>query len=453
MKTYICTTGTSIANGPIKNLTVKEYKNKIEEKINNVETKSNRDFLKYISAETNSLQALKPNSEDKIYLLHSETEDGKICAEKIKQLIKKFFSTDAELVEIKGLQVKNAQKFKNEGLKNLFNSLDNISNKNTDSEIILNITGGFKSIPPYVTLYGILKQLKTVYLFEFSDSLIELPPLPLDYDAQILEKAMDALIKLESETEMPEEDFYSLISKLEYHERKNYASLIEKCGEGKITLSAFGFMLLDYNNSGGSVFLSKDALKAYSDSNAQIKNSYNSALKLITKPIWRNSKIHTFVQTDLDTIKLPGDNSIRLAFFLEGKNIYVCELFSDHNLYERTLAYKKIKDYPKNNFSIWMEPEKEIQETYNPESDTIIKLHENIKELTNQKEDILDLNKEYEKENNNLTSEIDNLKNKFSEKEKSIEELNKEIDSLKVQVEKAKPKGLKGIFNAIKNLF
>jgi len=386
MKTYICTTGTSIANGPIRDLSQKEYQKRIEEKINSLKNHE-KSFLKQFSAETNSLQALNPSENDKIYLIHSETEDGNICVDYIKILIKKYFKIEAELVEIKGLQVKNAQKFKNLGLKNLFDALDKIINRNTDSEIVLNITGGFKSVPPYITLYGMLKQLKTVYLFEYSDSLIELPPLPLDYDAHILSKAMDALIKLEAETEMPRENFFKLIPNLEYHEQESYESLIEDCGNGNVTISAFGLMLLDYNESGGTVFLSKNALDTYSNSNAQIKKSYKSALKLITKSIWRNSKIHTFTSTDLATVKLPGDNSIRIAFYLRGNKVYVCELFSDHNLYERTLGNRKIKDYPKHAFTIWEEPQDIIENCYS-ESEEIIKLRDEVKRLKEEIEEL-----------------------------------------------------------------
>ena len=461
MKTYICTTGTSIANGPIRDLSVKEYIKKIDEKIDVGKSKNDTiKFLKFISAETNSLQALKPKNDDKIYLLHSETDDGKICAEKIKELIKKYFHVQTYLVEIKGLQVKNAYKFKSEGLKSLFDELDRIVNNNTNSEIILNITGGFKSVPPYITLYGMLKQLKTAYLFEFSDSLIKLPPLPLNYDAHILEKAMAALIILEKETSLPENDFYSLIQNLEYHERENYASLIEDCGNGNITISAFGLMLLDYNDSGGTVFLSKNASKTFSGSNAQIKNSYDSALKNISKSIWRNSKIHTFRKTDLDTIKLPGDNSIRIAFFLEGKNIYVCELFSDHNEYERTLGNKKIKDYPKNSFNIWQELEHEISHSYNPEFDEIIELNDEIDNLKTQINESYGLTDEYIKENDEykaklLTFElkITQLNNKIIQKEKIIDELNCKNEKLKIEMLDAIPKGLKGLFTAFKNLF
>ena len=433
MKTYICTTGTSIANGPIRDLPQKEYQKRIEEKINSLKN-DEKSFLKRLSAETNSLQALNPSENDKIYLIHSETEDGRICADYIKKIIKKTFNIQVELCEIKGLQVNNAETFKKIGLKNLFDQLDRIITSNQNSDISLNVTGGFKSVPPYITLYGMLKQLKTVYLFEFSDSLIVLPPLPIDYDAHILLKAMDALIKLEAETEMPREKFYSFIPNLEYHERESYESLIEDCGNENITISAFGLMLLEYDNSNGNVFLSPNAYEAYNNADAELKKSYNSILTHITKPIWRNSKIHKFTKTDLNVLKLPGSVPIRTALYLKNNNIYLCELFSDHNLYERVLNNKKIKDYPKDSFSLWIKPEEEIKEIYSQESDQLIKYKDEIEALETKLQENLKISELCLQENSELVN-----------KQKLLEKENEKLKRASI--------GWRGLLNGFKNIF
>jgi CRISPR/Cas system-associated protein Csm6 len=49
-------------------------------------------------------------------------------------------------------------------------------------QIILNATGCFKSVVPYLTLRGLLYRLNVVYIFEQSNALLTLPPAPIHFD-------------------------------------------------------------------------------------------------------------------------------------------------------------------------------------------------------------------------------------------------------------------------------
>ena len=105
-----------------------------------------------------------------------------------------FSCNNVEIKIIKGLQVKNAEEFKNKGIENLF---DFISKKMDEEyhqydEIIFNITGGFKGTIPYLALFGMLYQegwidakkikFSIKYLYDESKEIITLPNLPVSFD-------------------------------------------------------------------------------------------------------------------------------------------------------------------------------------------------------------------------------------------------------------------------------
>ncbi len=101
-----------------------------------------------------------------VYLIATETILSRIAAEIIQTKLNGynagggktnnvFFEADKEAPEcdvIQGLDVKNADEFSNTGLPNLIERLKEIGiNK---EKIILNITGGYKGVIPYLTILG-----------------------------------------------------------------------------------------------------------------------------------------------------------------------------------------------------------------------------------------------------------------------------------------------------------
>lgn len=84
---------------------------------------------------------------------------------------------------ITGLQVKDADTFKSKGFQKLLELLKEHSNKKT----IFNISGGYKAIIPFMTLYGQLKNIELRYIYEDSSDLISITKLPIDLDWAIVE--------------------------------------------------------------------------------------------------------------------------------------------------------------------------------------------------------------------------------------------------------------------------
>ena len=114
-------------------------------------------------------------SEAKIVLLASDSYDGCFCARVNKSFIEKYICESVEIVRIDGLQVKDAARFKEPGLKKLNEEIQRIYEENkVFDEKIMNITGGFKAAIPYLTIIAWDKPMNLNYVFEDSDALIEI---------------------------------------------------------------------------------------------------------------------------------------------------------------------------------------------------------------------------------------------------------------------------------------
>lgn len=142
------------------------------------------------SAEIASIEKIDPSGKADIYLICTETNLSKICAEALAgyfgERIKKVFVAE-------GLQVKDVKKFKKIGVLSLLNHLNLIAQGgNYWDDCVLNITGGYKAIIPILTIVGQVKQLPTYYVFqEENDSkfdLIEIPRMPVSYQTEVFEK-------------------------------------------------------------------------------------------------------------------------------------------------------------------------------------------------------------------------------------------------------------------------
>lgn len=136
------------------------------------------------SAELSSLlkdDILKPKSEDSIFLVHTNTLMATACAEFIKKEMEKQGYQYIELKPLHGMSDVSGSDFYKKGLPNLIHTLVELIN-NAQPEFVLVPTGGYKAIIPYFVLIGILYKIPCRYIYEDSNNVIELPPLPLHAD-------------------------------------------------------------------------------------------------------------------------------------------------------------------------------------------------------------------------------------------------------------------------------
>ena len=383
MRTIICTTGTSISQGvqPLsENISPQQYRDGIHTRLRDLRQQP-KDFLRKACAESNSLRAFGAGKNDRAILLHTDTPDGQICAEEIQKMLSDDLGLHSELEQVRGLQVTDAAKFRREGVQNLFAILEKWCRPSLDSQdhsIFLNINGGFKSVVPYLTLFGQLHLLPVIYLFERSDQLITLPPVPIQYDYERLSRAREALLALVKQGVMPKRDFLNLIPSLAHHERDWYESLLE-VEDDQATLSAFGLLLTEaLKRDRAEVYLSPAASKQYGDSSGAAKEQFTFMLERVAEPLWRQGKRHRFAETDLSVFK-PGKTSERMACIVHGTKVYVCELLR-HDEYIRVLPTRQQANYNLSEFARWTRPQ-DVESSPLTEDEAFIRTRRQVDEL------------------------------------------------------------------------
>ena len=316
--------------------------------------------LRILSAETNSLIRMGIGRDDEVHLLCTDTPVGEACGKELQKIIDDHFGTEVSVNKIKGLQVDEAHTFRTVGIQNLFAFLDNSlgdTRFTRDHEVVLNVTGGFKSVVPYVTLYGILRRFPVVYLFERSAEMIVLPPVPLYYDQALVNRAQKALAALRKEGVMARKDLDQLIRDFTPGEESLFDAFFESDETGQATLSAFGQLLLDDTDLNSlPVELSPEAEAAYRAATGTRKEILDTLLQHLTQPGWLDTHVHRFTGTDLMVIK-PGRTPSRAAGYRKGKTFRVCLLFPDHDQYERDLAGRTRAEFDGATFSPWLAPD------------------------------------------------------------------------------------------------
>ncbi len=126
-----------------------------------------------------------------VYLIITDTARSALAAKLIKENINHFNSNIVvkDILIIKGLQTDDYEKFENEGINNLFKVLKKTIEKDkkekgqfNEDKIIINISGGYKAVIPYMTIFAQVYNIKSVYIYEDSTSLITIPALPIQID-------------------------------------------------------------------------------------------------------------------------------------------------------------------------------------------------------------------------------------------------------------------------------
>lgn len=247
MKIYICTTGISILTNSrinverFKNVPLLQW-NDFKDDISAVKDRV-LEFLQRLtipaqldktSAEVKSLIKMGVNHNDRVVLIASDTIDGKLCAELVQIfLIERKICLEVEIKVIKGLQAINATLFQREGLKNLLQYL--VSFENMD--IVLNLTGGFKSVVPFLSLIGMLFNKPVRYIHEDSEEVITLSNVPILLNDNLLLRVEDKLRRIEKETSISKTEWQEGI---DFKDRR-FDSIIEEI-DGQVTLSGIGFL-------------------------------------------------------------------------------------------------------------------------------------------------------------------------------------------------------------------
>lgn len=166
----------------------------------------NQQISKKTSAEIKTILLLKEKFEiDNIYLVHTDTIGGKFAAEILKEIFDNNNYNVVDYKKIDGINFDNAEDFQKIGFSKLIEYIDDKKTKNT----ALNISGGYKALIPFLTIYAQISSLPIYYVYEDSDNLIEINPTPLKFDWAIIEAigsylSMDYLSKQKDKNQIIE---------------------------------------------------------------------------------------------------------------------------------------------------------------------------------------------------------------------------------------------------------
>lgn len=183
------------------NLLTKITKNRLFDQQNNPSQSTEKnDTVQQASAEIQSIHQifLHPKWQGikfKLHLLTTDSQTSPLAGE----IIAAFFEGNPRIEtvivkKIDQLQINQSDQFRDNGIQFLINYIHSeknktirLNNRNQRLEGLLNITSGYKGITPILTIIGQLLNIPLVYLYERSDNLIEIPPLPLSFNWTQLE--------------------------------------------------------------------------------------------------------------------------------------------------------------------------------------------------------------------------------------------------------------------------
>jgi len=260
MTIFICTAGTSIATNQgvdIKDIENQPFSTKKEPQSLSIEClqdtvqgffaryKDKHEIEKVLdrtSAEIKSLAKMGLSEGDRVHLLVSDTLDGHLCAEMNQKYLKKYWNCDVFLEMVPGLQALDSEEFRKKGLKNLLDKVIRLIEENKYQTVRLNVTGGYKSVIPYVTLLGMLYDCPINYIYEKSYEIITLEKIPVSYDESLILEVETKLAIIDKETEIGRDKWEDGIP---YESRSRYEALIEESSPGYVTMSAIGMIFYE----------------------------------------------------------------------------------------------------------------------------------------------------------------------------------------------------------------
>ncbi len=340
-KTIITTVGTSLITNWLKDNTVSdELKNKVEglknkpfyqdgsiierrlKKYAKSAASIKKHLVEYVNdkgakatAETSSSSEIKKefsNDTVSIYLICTDTILSPLCAEVIKDWMQSndfevIFDNIQNIVDkinekdfeskyiIRDLRVDDKEKFEKRGLINLIDSFKKIIDRYYKDFCLLNITGGYKGVIPFLTIFSQISRVKIFYLFEETAHSINIPQLDIDidWDFYIENRSTFSLLKEGYFLEANEDwDTYKEVNNIP-DEFDNYHQIYKDGDDKLLELNAIGYLLVqEYDRY---VFVNIPVNFRYFKDNGKIRKEAKRAIKLLYNKL-------TALEVNFDTL-------------------------------------------------------------------------------------------------------------------------------------------------------
>jgi putative CRISPR-associated protein (TIGR02619 family) len=363
-RTFLCTVGTSLAKdcpsleavhnaGSPWDMDAPSLADEVERRLSGIRL-NDLTAPTELSKEVNSLLLLGCGADDEVILLAADDAIGRCCAERLARIIPAIFGMPDSLCKvtrIRGLHMRDAARFRKEGLPNLIQELLRMlrdPQRRYERPVVLNPTGGFKGVVPFITVLGMLYGARVAYVSRASHQLVTLPPLPLTYDPVIFERAREALEWAERKATFKAESFLGRIPGYTPEEYDLFAGFLETDEEEESTLSPLALVLIEKDREGsGQALLAPAAMAKLDQLKGTDRDRALTFLRRSGNPKWRAGNPHGFETTALSVF---GNKSlgIRIAGFVSGTDFYVCEFFfvKEHGNYVSALHNTRRDQYP-----------------------------------------------------------------------------------------------------------
>jgi putative CRISPR-associated protein (TIGR02619 family) len=290
------------------------------------------------SAETNSLSRILQEG-DKIIFLHSQTPEGRFCAEALKHHYRRE-GYSAEVCEIPDLTYAESR-FKMRGLRALVATLIGSIRREREAqrEILINATGGFKAEIVYATVVGLLFDVPVYYIHEAFREIIQMPPTPIGWDYSLIAEHEEFFEWLNADFRSSAE----VDARLRGLPGAEKIHLLLAEEDGFTFLSPTGEAFyeayrtrLEYAR-GTPIWLSEAAWRTYQQADQSVRSLFDRALAKLRLPELRKSGSHQVRNSDC-LVFPEGHRDERVFYFEHEGNVYVCELtrHSDGS-YERAI--------------------------------------------------------------------------------------------------------------------
>jgi putative CRISPR-associated protein (TIGR02619 family) len=331
MTLYLCTAGTSISTG--RGAVGETLAARIAAKIDATRARHPGDlraFLIEVSAETNGLARCDCGAKDEVQLLASDTDEGLQCAETVAALIRDSLGARAAAKRIPGLVVDAERTFRRQGVGALINHA-RAEARAYGGDVVFNATGGFKGVVPYLTLLGMFEGVEVHYVFDGSDELIRLPPLPVRFDHERIAFAAPALAALGAKGVMHESEFAALPPGKGFHRDPVVAQFVETV-DGLCSLSTAGVIALaeisrSQTSRRGRLFVRHATRNGALFRNDLVQRKLLDLVDPIRRAIPLNSAIMA-ASTDLIICKPLGPSAPRIYYKLDGDDVYIVDVVS-----------------------------------------------------------------------------------------------------------------------------
>lgn len=174
------------------------FKEKVKIKLKNKEA-----YERECGAELNSTFYLMKENKflgDKIYLIVSDSIEGELSGEIIKELlIEKLSIKEVKIKKIDKLNINKEYDFAIKGLRNLAGEVSRIIRRNEKNNIMISPIGGLKAQIFIVGLIAQLFKIPAYYLYENSTKIVTLLPLPIGLDFEFFKENIEVLSKVAKE--------------------------------------------------------------------------------------------------------------------------------------------------------------------------------------------------------------------------------------------------------------